>query len=74
MALTTNGSGNLDFTNAPGVSLGAIGTVSFSGSLTPAPSTYRLGGGGGTLTVSGNLGDEGGPTALVANGGGIGGT
>jgi autotransporter-associated beta strand protein len=44
---------------APGlgaVSLGAVGNATFSGTLTPALNTYRLGGGGGTLTVSSVLG------------------
>ncbi len=31
------------------VSLGAVGTVTYSGTLTPNGTTYRLGGGGGTL-------------------------
>jgi autotransporter-associated beta strand protein len=31
------------------VSLGALGTVTYTGTLTPSSNTYRLGGGGGTL-------------------------
>jgi len=31
-------------------SLGAVGTVNYAGTLTPNGTTYRLGGGGGTLT------------------------
>ncbi len=49
----------LDFSssgaNLPAASLGAIGTATFSGILIPNGSTYRLGGGGGTLTVSSML-------------------
>ena len=39
--------------NTPGLtaaSLGAVGTVNYTGTLTPNGTTYRLGGGGGTLT------------------------
>jgi len=32
--------------------LGAVGSVSYSGTLTPNGTTYRLGGGGGTLTMA----------------------
>ena len=51
--------------------LGSIGTNTYSGSLTPAGTTYRLGGGGGTLVLPGNsaLTDNGStPQALVVNG------
>jgi autotransporter-associated beta strand protein len=34
------------------VSLGAVGNVSYTGTLTPNGTTYRLGGGGGTLTMA----------------------
>ncbi len=55
-ALAANSANNLTF-STPGlanVSLGAVGTATYSGALTPAGSTYRLGGGGGALTVSSN--------------------
>jgi len=46
----------LDFSSAgadlTAASLGAVGAVNYSGTLTPNGTTYRLGGGGGTLTVS----------------------
>ena len=51
-------SGNaLDFSSStgatlPNASLGAVGAFTYSGTLTPNGTTYRLGGGGGTLTVS----------------------
>jgi autotransporter-associated beta strand protein len=46
---------NLDFTTAPNLRLGAINSFTYSGTLTPAGGIYRLGGGGGTLTVSSQL-------------------
>ncbi len=58
VALAANSGNSLDF-NAAGlanVSLGAVGSATFSGTLTPFGTTYRLGGGGGTLTVSSVLG------------------
>src|SRR5579884_2211569 len=72
-ALAVNSANNLDF-NAPGltnVSLGAVGSATFSGTLTPAAGNYRLGGGGGTLTVSSLLS---GGNGLVVNGSGSPGT
>ena len=36
----------------PSLSLGASGSVTFNGTLTPAGTTYNLGGGGGTLTFT----------------------
>lgn len=48
-----NASANdLDFSSAPNLRLGAITNFIYSGTLTPADGIYRLGGGGGTLTVS----------------------
>jgi len=60
IALGANSSNNLDFSAATGANLtaaalGAVGTVIYSGTLTPNGNTYRLGGGGGNLTVSSNL-------------------
>jgi len=57
VGLAATGTQNLDFSSATGAnlslaSLGATGTISYSGTLTPYGTTYRLGGGGGTLTVS----------------------
>ena len=34
------------------LSLGASGSVTFNGTLTPSGTTYNLGGGGGTLTFT----------------------
>ncbi len=55
VCLGVAGSNNLDFTSAPNLRLGAIGNLTYSGTLTPANGVYRLGGGGGTLTVSSQL-------------------
>jgi autotransporter-associated beta strand protein len=55
LALGTSSGNNFDLTNYTGASLGAFGTISYSGSITPGGSTYRFGGGGGTLTVSSPL-------------------
>jgi fibronectin-binding autotransporter adhesin len=58
IALNASSSATFDFSNdATGAnltaaSLGARGSFTYSGSLTPNGTTYRLGGGGGTLTVS----------------------
>ena len=52
---SNNVTNNLDFTTAPYARLGAINNYTYSGTLTPAANTYRLGGGGGTLTVSSAL-------------------
>ena len=37
----------------PGLSLGSAASTNYTGVLTPAGSTYRLGGDGGTITLSG---------------------
>ena len=69
VALAADSADNLDF-NAPGlsrVSLGAVGSATFSGSLTPAGNTYRLGGGGGLTVASPLTGTAG----LVVNGNGM---
>ena len=55
IALGVASANNLDFTTAPNARLGAIASFTYSGTITPAGSTYRLGGGGGTLTVSSAL-------------------
>jgi fibronectin-binding autotransporter adhesin len=77
VALAADSANNLDFSlagaNMTAASLGAVGLATYSGVLTPNGTAYRLGGGGGTLTVSGQLtgGNTltvGGPTA------GLGGT
>ncbi len=54
LVLGASSSTNLDFSATPNLRLGSIGNT-YSGTLTPGASGYRLGGGGGTLTVSSNL-------------------
>ncbi len=46
VALGSNSSNNLDFTNQPNVSLGAVGQYTYSGTITPGSNGYLLGGGG----------------------------
>jgi len=57
IALGADSANNLDFGSAAGAtlsgaSLGATGAYTYSGTLTPNSTTYRLGGGGGTLIMS----------------------
>jgi fibronectin-binding autotransporter adhesin len=58
----------ISMANYPSLSLGALGSATFSGVLTPnlASNTYYLGGGGGTLSIASPLG--GGSGALFAPG------
>jgi len=61
---------NFDF-NTPGLtaaSLGAVGSVTYTGTLTPQGATYRLGGGGGTLTMSNTNAVTGTGNSLVVRG------
>ncbi len=55
IALTGNSSANVDFSANGGYNLllGAYANSTFTGTLTPNGTTYRLGGGGATLTLSG---------------------
>lgn len=48
-------------------SLGAVGNVTYTGTLTPQGTTYRVGGGGGTITMA-NANAITGANALVVNG------
>ena len=72
VALGANGTQDLDFSdttgaNLPSASLGATADVTYTGTLTPAGGTYRLGGGGGTLTLpNANALTDG--NSLVVNG------
>jgi autotransporter-associated beta strand protein len=55
-ALAVSSANNLDFSSAtganlPNVSLGAVGTATYTGNLTPYGTIYRLGGGGGDLIL-----------------------
>ena len=60
---------NFDF-SAPALTaayFGAVGTVNYTGTLTPQGATYRLGGGGGTLTMA-NANAITGANALIVQG------
>ena len=52
LALLANDSELISMAGYPSLSLGASGSVTFNGTLTPAGTTYNLGGGGGTLTFT----------------------
>ena len=54
LALTANNNENLNFSSGSlnNVSLGAAGNATFSGTITPGTNGYKLGGGGGVLTVT----------------------
>ncbi|MEY3895424.1 MAG: hypothetical protein RLZZ214_943, partial [Verrucomicrobiota bacterium] len=52
IALTGTSSENIDFTGYPNLMLGASTNVTYTGTITPAGGTYRLGGGSGTITLS----------------------
>src|SRR5256885_2186150 len=57
LSVAANSANNLDL-NTPGltnVSLGATAPATYSGGLSPAGNSSRLGGGGSTLTVSSSL-------------------
>jgi fibronectin-binding autotransporter adhesin len=67
IALRSDSSSNLDFGSSAGATLvnaslgaglGGTGIFTYSGVLTPYGTTYRLGGGGGTLNVSSTLTDS----------------
>ena len=74
-AIALNGASSsvaLNFTNYPSLSLGSVGSSTYSGTLTPGGGNYRLGGGGGTLTVSSPLNNA--SAGLIVNGNGASGT
>ena len=62
---------NLNTAGYAGLVVGSIGTNTYSGTFTPAGSTYLLGGAGGTLVMPNNgaLVNGGGARNLVVNGG-----
>jgi autotransporter-associated beta strand protein len=51
IALSADSSENLSFGGTPTLSLGAIANVTYTGTISPGGGAYRLGGGGGTLTL-----------------------
>jgi|GEM_PF-2470533 len=78
VALTANTGENFDFSaagnNFSALSLGAVGSVTYTGTLTPNGTTYRLGGGGGTLVFTPGGGTFDATRDLVINGNGLSGT
>jgi autotransporter-associated beta strand protein len=54
IALTVNSAETLNFTGSD-LSLGAVNPATYSGTVTPNNNVYRLGGGGGALTVTSDL-------------------
>ena len=61
---------NFDF-NTPGLTAAyfhSVGNVTYTGTLTPGGTTYRLGGGGGTLTMSNTDAIVGAGNSLVVKG------
>ena len=77
LALGNNDASNLNFTNYPGVSLGANSQAqSFLGSLTPNGGIYRLGGGGvsSSLMIQNAATLSGTNSVVVSNAGSGGGT
>ncbi len=76
VALGTSNGNSLDFSGATGAnlafaSLGAYANSTYSGTLTPNNNTYRLGGGGATLTFDSVLSDGSSPNSVVVNGPGM---
>lgn len=51
-ALAVASANNLDFSAYPNLTLGATAASTYTGTITPNGGTYRLGGGGSTLTLS----------------------
>lgn len=67
IALVGNSTENIDFTGYATLGLGASSNATYSGTITPAGTTYRLGGGGATLTLN-NTDALAGANALAVNG------
>lgn len=68
LALAVNSATNLNFTTLPSLSLGATDIRTYSGVITPGATGYRLGGGGGELSVTQALT---GANALTVSGAGV---
>jgi autotransporter-associated beta strand protein len=74
VALAVDSAGNLDFSSATGanlsaVSLGSVGNTTYTGTITPHGSTYRLGGGTGTLMLPNTNALTGARDVLIVAGG-----
>ena len=55
IAFSSSSAQSIDLTNHPSLSVGAQVSMALSGTITPGGGSYRLGGGGGTLTVNSAL-------------------
>ena len=65
LALTDDSDEDISMAGYDSLSLGAAGNYEYTGALTPVNNTYRLGGGGGTLTIPNALS---GARSVVVNG------
>lgn len=68
LALTGNSAEAIDFNGYDNLSLGASTAAIYTGTITPAGTNYRLGGGGAILTLSGTNALTGTNGLTVANG------
>jgi fibronectin-binding autotransporter adhesin len=59
LALAADNSENISMGSYASLSIGSTGNHTYSGMLTPANNTYRLGGGGGTITIANPLVNNG---------------
>jgi|GEM_PF-1660416 len=66
IAITGGNTENIDFTGYSTLGLGATSNGTYTGTITAAGSTYRLGGGGATLTLSGTNALNGGNGLVVS--------
>jgi fibronectin-binding autotransporter adhesin len=75
VALTSSSAdSDIDFTLGGGydsLSLGAVGSVTYTGTITPGTQGYFLGGGGGTLTLGTSLSDNSSLTPATVMGPGV---
>jgi fibronectin-binding autotransporter adhesin len=67
IALTGNSAENINFSGFGTLGLGASSATTYTGTITPAGTTYRLGGGGQNLTLSGTNALTG-ANALIVSG------
>jgi fibronectin-binding autotransporter adhesin len=73
IAADNNATGAFNFSTAglTAASLGAVGDVTYTGTLTPNGTVYRLGGGGGTLTMANTGALSGSRTLTVVSPGAV---
>ena len=71
IAFSSSSTDNIDLTSYPSLSVGTQVSMVLSGTITPGGGSYRLGGGGNTLTVSSTLSGSSGLLVNDAQGGTI---